>query len=497
MTIRPAQPIPDDAVPSIGERSTLSAAASTEIRHLVDDDLYGGSGIGRSLPKNRFPALEADPRRIYGLVHDELMLDGVSRMNLATFCTTWVEPEARALMEESLDKNIVDKDEYPQTSELETRCVDMLAQLWHAPDVGHAVGTSTTGSSEAAMLGGLAAKFRWRARRRAQDATDPVLATPNMVCGPVQVCWEKFARYFDVEIRQAPMAGDQFVLTPQQVIERCNENTIAVVVTFGQTFTGLYEDVAAISDALDRLQHDTGLDIDIHVDAASGGFLAPFVEPDLIWDFRLPRVKSINTSGHKMGLAPLGLGWALWRDADALPEDLIFNVNYLGGSMATFSLNFSRPGGQIITQYYTFVRLGREGYGRVHAASYETAQHLAKEVGRFGPFTIIHGGDPAKGITAVTWRLNPDQEHHFSLFDFAEKLRARGWLVPAYTLPADREDLTVQRIVVRHGFSHDMADMLLADMRRALLALHTAPPTMPSTSAVNGSFNHDAVAATP
>jgi glutamate decarboxylase len=468
--------------------------SATSARQEADDDLYAGEGATAALPKRRFPALESDPRLVHGLVRDELMLDGVSRMNLATFCTTWLEPEAGALMESSLDKNIVDKDEYPQTAELETRCVAMLADLWHAPADGPAVGTSTTGSSEAAMLGGLAAKFRWRARRRA--AGSPA-ADPNLVCGPVQVCWEKFARYFDVEIRQAPMTADGFLLTPEQVVSRCDENTIAVVVTLGQTFTGLYEDVAAISAALDRLQEETGLDIDIHVDAASGGFLAPFAAPDLVWDFQLPRVKSINVSGHKMGLAPLGCGWAIWRDAAALPADLIFNVNYLGGSMATFNLNFSRPGGQIITQYYTFVRLGREGYRRVHGAAYETARHLAREIAKMEPFALIYGGQPSHGITAVAWQLDPDRHHSFSLFDFAEKLRARGWLVPAYTLPADCEDLAVQRILVRHGFSRDMADLLLADMHRALSSLQSAPPAVPSTAAHSGSFSHDATPLTP
>jgi glutamate decarboxylase len=464
----------------------------TAARQEVDDDIYGSGATAHSLPKDRFPALESDPRRIFSLVQDELMLDGVSRMNLATFCTTWVEPEGRALMEASLDKNIVDKDEYPQTAELEARCVAMLSDLWHAPATAAPVGTSTTGSSEAAMLGGLAAKFRWRAQRTAQNLPT---TSPNLVCGPVQVCWEKFARYFDVEIRQAPMTERGFVLTAESAIERCDENTIAVVVTLGQTFTGLYEDVVAISAALDQLQLDTGLNIDIHVDAASGGFLAPFIQPGLVWDFRLPRVKSINASGHKMGLAPLGCGWALWRDTDALPAELIFNVNYLGGSMATFNLNFSRPGGQIITQYYAFVRLGREGYRRVHAAAYETARHLASEIAELGPFTLIYDGDSTKGITAVTWQLKTDRQCAFSLFDFAEKLRARGWLVPAYTLPTDLQDLAVQRIIVRHGFSHDMADLLLTDMRRALAALEEAPPTVPATAALNGAFIHDAVPA--
>jgi glutamate decarboxylase len=473
---------------------TDSRDRASTARHQPNDDLYAGDGSGPILPKTSFPDEESDPRVIHGLIHDELMLDGVSRMNLATFCTTWVEPEARALMDEALAKNIVDKDEYPETAALESRCVAMLADLWHAPAPDHAPGTSTTGSSEAAMLGGLAAKFRWRAR---QQAAGRSTATPNIVCGPVQVCWEKFARYFDVELREVPMSDDSYVLTPDAVIDRCDENTVAVVVTFGQTFTGVYEDVALISQALDQLQAHNGLDIEIHVDAASGGFLAPFVEPDLVWDFRLPRVRSINASGHKMGLAPLGCGWAMWRDADALPQELIFNVNYLGGSMATFNLNFSRPGGQIIAQYYLFARLGREGYRRVHGAAYATARHLAREIDAMGPFEIVFDGDPAKGITAATWRLKPGQEHAFSLFDFAEKLRARGWLVPAYTLPPDREDEAVQRILVRHGFSRDMADLVLDDMRTALAALDKTPPTTPATAELHGSFSHDATPATP
>ena len=246
------------------------------------------------------------------MVRDDLMLEGNPRLNLATFCTTWVEAEARALMDDAITRNIVDKDEYPQTAEIEARCVRMLADLWNAPPGASAMGTSTTGSSEAAMLAGLAAKHRWRAARRA--AGKPA-GEPNLVSGPVQVCWEKFARYFDVELREAPMTQASYLLTPEQVLARTDENTIAVVVTLGQTFTGLYEDVAAISRALDELEARTGLSVPIHVDAASGGFLAPFVTPELVWDFRLPRVRSINASGHKMGLAPLGCGWALWRDA--------------------------------------------------------------------------------------------------------------------------------------------------------------------------------------
>ncbi len=463
-----------------------------------DQDPYETQMARHGAPKQRFPPRECDPRLARALVHDELLLDGVARMNLATFCTTWAEPEALALLAESFDKNIVDKDEYPQTAELESRCVRMLADLWHSPHSGTTLGTSTTGSSEAAMLAGLAAKFRWRERRREAGVGDEDPARPerpNIVCGPVQVCWEKFARYFDVELRETPMDSGRYLMGPEQCVERCDENTIMVVATLGQTFTGLFEDVAGIAAALDELAARGGPDIPLHVDGASGGFLAPFTAPDLVWDFRLERVKSINASGHKMGLAPLGCGWAVWRERQDLPERMIFNVNYLGGEMPTFNLNFSRPGGQVVTQYYNFIRLGREGYRRVHGATYETCEHLAKEIAALGPFEIVHSGEPQAGIPAVSWTLAQGQEHGYNLFDLADRLRAHGWLVPAYTLPANLEEVAIQRILVRHGFSRDMADLLLADMRRSLKTLADHPPSTSLSEAEVGSFNHNATAA--
>ncbi|WP_280470496.1 glutamate decarboxylase [Nocardia brasiliensis] len=451
------------------------------------DDLFALPGINRIAPRAGFPQHELRPQVAYEIVHDELLLDGVSRMNLATFCTTWTDDTARRLMAESLDKNIVDKDEYPQTAELERRCVRMIADLWHCPDPAGTHGTSTTGSSEAAMLGGLAAKFRWRQRGGT--------GTPNFVCGPVQVCWEKFARYFDVEIRQVPLSGDRLTLHPDEVAAHCDERTIMVVPTFGQTFTGLYEDVAGISRALDRVQEVSGLDIPIHVDAASGGFLAPFTAPDLVWDFRLPRVKSINASGHKTGLAPLGAGWAIWREAADLPAELIFDVDYLGGSVGTFNLNFSRPGGQAITQYYEFIRLGRTGYTRVQSAGYRAARKLAAGLREFGTFEPIHDGDPRHGITAVSWRLIGDPG--FNLYDLSDRLRSRGWLIAAYPLPAHRENEIIMRAVIRHGFTVDMADLLLADFDRCVKQLARHPFSTSLTRREAGGFTHSATAQVP
>jgi glutamate decarboxylase len=363
----------------------------------------------------------------------------------------------------------------------------MLADLWNSPAAADTIGCSTTGSSEAAMLGGMGMKWRWRDKRRAEGKPAD---KPNLVCGPVQICWEKFACYWDVELRQIPMTQDRLIMSPEEVLKRCDENTIGVVPTLGVTFTGDYEPVEAVSRALDVLQKGTGWDIPIHVDAASGGFLAPFCATDLVWDFRLPRVKSINASGHKFGLAPLGAGWVIWREKTDLPEDLIFNVNYLGGNMPTFALNFSRPGGQIIAQYYNFLRLGREGYRKIHQACYDTAQFFAAELPKLGPFEIIYGGDPACGIPCVSWKLQDGAKVPFGLYDLADRLRVRGWQVPAYTMPPDREDLVVQRILVRNGVTRDLVSSLLEDFQRAMDYFASHPVAAPQTAEEGTAYYH-------
>ena len=455
------------------------------VRANLLDDLYASSDLSVRMPKYRFPEDEHEPRHVYQAVHDELMLDGNSRQNLATFCCTWTEPEVNRLMDECIDKNMIDKDEYPQTAEIEARCVHMLADLWNSPEAVNTMGCSTTGSSEAAMLGGLAMKWRWRDKMRGQGKpTD----APNMICGPVQICWHKFARYWDVELREIPMGGDRLIMTPEEVIKRCDENTIGVVPTLGVTFTCQYEPVKAVADALDQLQRDTGFDIPIHVDGASGGFIAPFVDPDLEWDFRMPRVKSINASGHKFGLAPLGVGWVVWRDKEDLPDDLIFWVNYLGGDMATFALNFSRPGGQIVAQYYNFLRLGREGYRKIQQSCYDTAAYLSDEIGKMGLFKVIYDG--RGGIPALCWSLGDGVNPGFTLYDLADRLRNRGWQVPAYSMPANRQDLVIQRILVRHGVSRDLGDLLLCDMQRCIDYFERNPVTTPLTEETAGGYKH-------
>ncbi len=434
---------------------------------------YGSRYVSDPIPKYRLPDESMPPRLAYQIIHDELALDGNPALNLATFVTTWMEPEAQTLMTESLNVNSIDQDEYPQTTEIQNRCVSILADLFHAADAEHAMGTATVGSSEAIHLAGLAMKWRWRSRQQAAGrSTD----RPNLVMSEtVQVCWEKFVRYFDVEPRMVPITPERTVIDPELAMAQVDENTIGVVGILGSTYTGEFEPIAELSTALDDIEERTGLDVPLHVDGASGAFVAPFTQPDLEWDFRLPRVKSINASGHKYGLVYPGVGWALWRDTSHLPEDLIFHTNYLGGDQPTFDLNFSRGASQIIGQYYNFLRMGREGYTEVMTRLSDTAAYLADLVAG-SPFLELMSKPDA--LPLVCARVADDVG--FTAYDLSAKLKERGWIVPAYTLAADADHVSVLRVVVREGLSSDMADILVADVRRAAEELGATLPVLPS-----------------
>jgi len=448
-------------------------------------DTYSQTSTTKPITKYKLCDEPNDPKVILDVLLDELLLDGNAKQNLATFCQTDLDEETHKLMDRCLDKNMIDKDEYPQTAEIENRCVHMLADLWNSPDSQTTIGCSTTGSSEAAMLGGLALKWKWRQKR--QKEGKPV-DKPNIITGPVQICWHKFARYFDVEIREIPMEHGRLLMNAEEVIKRIDENTIGVVPTFGVTFNLEYEDVKAINDALDKYEKETGLDIPIHVDAASGGFIAPFIQKDIVWDFRLPRVKSINASGHKFGLSPLGVGWVVWREKEDLPEELIFNVNYLGGNMPTFALNFSRPGGQIIAQYYNLLRHGREGYARIMQACLDHGIFIANEVKKLGLFDLLYDGKSA--IPGAAWMLKKDANPGFNLYDLSDRMRMRGWQIASYSLPANAEDMVIQRVLIRHGFSRDMAQLLIDDLKRCIDFFEEHPIENKSDKKESGGFHH-------
>ncbi len=465
-------------MPSQRRAETLGVNAEFSAR-------LAAASLPAEIPRDRLPQQGLQADLTYELIHDHLMLDGNSRLNLATFVGTWMEPQARRLMEECADKNIIDKDEYPQTAELEERCIRILANLWNAPDAERVVGTSTTGSSEACMLGGLVMKWHWRQRRLAAGLD---ASRPNLVMGiNTQICWDKFCAYFDVEPRLVPITPQRLHLGVPEAIGLCDENTIGVVGILGSTFDGSYEPIAELHQGLDDLQRRSGLDLPIHVDAASGGFVAPFNSPDLAWDFRLPRVVSINSSGHKYGGVLPGVGWCLWRDTDLLPQELRFNVNYLGGEMPTIGMNFSRPGAQVVGQYFNFLHLGREGFQQRMATLEAIACHLADGIAAMAPLRLL--SHPAGQLPVFAVALEPGVTN-WSVFHLSEKLRERGWLVPAYTLPADCQDIAVLRVVVRAGFSRDMADLLLDDIERAVGWFESLDGPMPTAMGRAGSFHH-------
>ncbi|CAN6275826.1 unnamed protein product [Urochloa humidicola] len=426
--------------------------------------VFASRYVQEPLPRYQLGEKSISKDAAYQIIHDELLLDSSPRLNLASFVTTWMEPECDKLILEGINKNYADMDEYPVTTELQNRCVNIIARLFNAPvgDGEKAVGVGTVGSSEAIMLAGLAFKRRWQNRWKA--AGKPY-DKPNIVTGAnVQVCWEKFARYFEVELKEVKLREGYYVMDPEKAAEMVDENTICVAAILGSTLTGEFEDVKRLNDLLAAKNRRTGWDTPIHVDAASGGFIAPFLYPDLEWDFRLPLVKSINVSGHKYGLVYAGVGWVIWRNKEDLPEDLIFHINYLGADQPTFTLNFSKGSSQIIAQYYQFLRLGFEGYRSVMENCMESAKILREGLERTGRFTII-SKDQGVPLVAFTFKRKGETPLAFRL---SSELRRFGWIVPAYTMPADLEHMAVLRVVVREDFGRPLAERFLSHVRMAL-----------------------------
>ncbi|OJJ45914.1 hypothetical protein ASPZODRAFT_68971, partial [Penicilliopsis zonata CBS 506.65] len=423
---------------------------------------YASQGMPCKLPDHEMPRDVA-----YRMIKDDLIQDTIPMLNLASFVTTYMEDEAEKLIMEASSKNFIDHEEYPKSVEIESRCLSILADLFHAPTGANgrtaAVGTSTIGSSEAIMLAVLAMKKRWQKARRAANKD---ASRPNIVMSSaVQVCWEKAALYFEIEERCVPVAENRYVIDPAQAVNLVDENTIGICAILGTTYTGQYEDVKAINDLLVA----QNLDVPIHVDAASGGFVAPFVNESLVWDFRLPKVASINVSGHKYGLVYPGIGWALWRSIEHLPKELVFNINYLGADQLNFTLNFSKPASHIIGQYYQMIRLGRRGFTAIMTNLTRAADYLAARLRDLG-FIIMSDGK-GDGLPLVAFRLSPTQAMLYDEYAVSRKLRERGWIVPAYTMAADCQRMSMMRVVVREEFSQGRCDALVRDIQMAIQAL--------------------------
>ncbi|KAH8495917.1 hypothetical protein Peur_055390 [Populus x canadensis] len=441
--------------------------------------------VRESLPRYKMPENSIPKEAAFQIINDELMLDGNPRLNLASFVTTWMEPECDKLIMDSINKNYVDMDEYPVTTELQNRCVNIIAHLFNAPlgESEAAVGVGTVGSSEAIMLAGLAFKRKWQNKRKAEGKP---YDKPNIVTGAnVQVCWEKFARYFEVELKEVKLTEDYYVMDPVKAAEMVDENTICVAAILGSTLNGEFEDVKLLNDLLVEKNRITGWDTPIHVDAASGGFIAPFLWPDLEWDFRLPLVKSINVSGHKYGLVYAGVGWVIWRSKEDLPEELIFHINYLGTDQPTFTLNFSKGSSQIIAQYYQLIRLGYEGYRNVMENCHENAMMLKEGLEKTGRFKIV---SKDIGVPLVAFSL-VDKSWGHDEFEIAETLRRFGWIVPAYTMPADAKHITVLRVVIREDFSRTLAERLVHDITKVLHELDSLPAKLSAKISVKSEEN--------
>ncbi len=435
------------------------------------EPIFGTGAEEQEIPKYKLGKNPIEPRVAYRLVKDEFLDEGNARQNLATFCQTYMEDEAALLMAETLEKNAIDKSEYPRTAELENRCVNILADLWNAPKEKSYTGTSTVGSSEACMLAGMAMKFRWRNQAK-KLGLNIQAASPNLVISSgYQVCWEKFCVYWDIEMRTVPLDEKHMSMAMDKVMDYVDEYTIGIVGILGITYTGKYDDIKALDALVETYNSQTDYKISIHVDGASGAMFAPFIEPELQWDFRLKNVASINTSGHKYGLVYPGIGWVLWRDKAYLPEELVFNVSYLGGKMPTMAINFSRSASQIIGQYYNFLRFGFEGYRAIHQRTKDVAMYLAAEVEKTGLFKMYNDG---VNLPIVCYALKVETEVEWTLYDLADRLLMKGWQVPAYPLPADLEDVLVQRYVVRADFGMNTAVDFMEDFNEALKELNQA-----------------------
>ena len=447
--------------------------------------IFGSQQMREPAPAEFIPKHGTPAETAYQIVKDETFPQTQPRLNLATFVTTYMDDYGTRLMNDAVGINYIDETEYPRVAVMCGRCINMIANMWNSPEAGEwKTGAVGIGSSEACMLGGVAAWLRWRERRKSEGKP---FDKPNLVMSAAyQVVWEKFCQLWQIEMRTVPITHTHPTLDIEKALQLCDENTICIVPIAGVTWTGMNDDIEALNNALETYNNVTGYDIPIHVDAASGGFILPFLDPHKKWDFRLEWVHSISTSGHKYGLVYPGLGWVIWKDKKYLPKDMSFSVNYLGANISQVGLNFSRPAAQILAQYYNFIHLGEEGYREIHSNSMAIAEYCHEQIGKMSCFSNY-----AKKLEnpLFIWSLDEeyDKTSKWTLFDLQDKLMQKGWMVPAYTMPKDIEDMVVMRIVIRQGMSRDMADMLIQDINDSVIELEKLK--YPTTSRLEAQKN--------
>ena len=450
--------------------------------------IFGSPQMREPAPAEYIPKHGTPAETAYQIVKDETFPQTQPRLNLATVVTTYMDDYGTRLMNEAVGINYIDETEYPRVAVMCGRCLNMVANMWHSPEETQwKTGAVGIGSSEACMLGGVAAWLRWRERRKSEGKP---FDRPNLVMSTAyQVVWEKFCQLWQIELRTVPITMEHPTLDIEAAINACDENTICIVPIAGVTWTGMNDDIEGLDNALEEYNRKTGYNIPIHVDAASGGFILPFLNPDKKWDFRLKWVLSISTSGHKYGLVYPGLGWVVWKDKAYLPKEMSFSVNYLGANITQVGLNFSRPAAQILAQYYNFIHLGEEGYREIHSNSMAIARYCHEHIGRMKCFSNY---SQTLDNPLFIWTLAPEYEKkaNWTLYDLQDRLMQRGWMVPAYSMPKNIEDMVVMRIVVRQGMSRDMADMLIADIRDSVAALEKLDSPTPSKKALLRSEKH-------
>ena len=433
-------------------------------------DAFGTNAMLNPAPEQKIPEGPTIPTVAYQMVKDETFAQTQPRLNLATFVTTYMDDYATRLMNEAINVNYIDETEYPRVAVMCQKCINIVANLWNTPETNRwKAGALAIGSSEACMLGGIAAWKRWIERRK--KAGKPYDKPNFVISAGYQVVWEKFASLWNIEMRQVPLTEKAITLDIDEAIKMCDENTICVVAIQGVTWTGLNDDVEALDAALEKYNKETGNEVCIHVDAATGGYILPFLFPEKKWDFRLKWVLSISTSGHKFGLVYPGLGWVVWKDKKYLPGDMAFTVDYLGAEVTQVGLNYSRPAAQILGQYYQFIRLGFQGYKEVQYNSLSVAKYLHDELAKMAEF-VNYSEDVPNPI--VVWKMKPEVQKSakWTLYDLQDKLQMKGWMVPAYAMPVNIETTVVMRVLCKQGFSRDMCDQLINDIKSAVEELN-------------------------
>ncbi len=418
---------------------------------------FGSLYTDHQLPHTKLAYSSIESNVAFNLIYEELELETNEKQNLATFCQTYMEPEADLLIKTSLSKNAIDKTEYPKVTDFENRCLKIIEHLWHGENT---LGTSTIGSSEACMLAGINMKKRWQ-------KANPNLTKPNLIISSCyQVCWEKFAVYFDVELKIIPISKYNISLDIDAALNLIDENTIGIVAIAGVTYTGLIDDIKYLDTQLTKYNSTANFKLYIHVDAASGGLYLPFIKPDIIWDFRLNNVISINASGHKSGLTYPGIGWILFKNNLHVEQEILFDVAYLGGSVSTMGINFSHSASHIVAQYYNFSRFGFSGYKKIHQKTHDVAKYIYTELKKLNIFSFINH---AENMPVLCYSLK--ENVNFNLYALSDELLKNSWQVPTYELPCNLEKITIQRIVIRADLSFEYAQNLINDIKNAVVKL--------------------------